>query len=141
FQYPTEINSPIVASTGFDNGSTIRKNTVRSCAPSIWRDCALYPLLLLYTLLARNYRLLFSRFPYYSGICKIQCKGRSAMSDKRDVINQGPFFHDTRAELRSGNLLEPQHLSDYQNKKSNYIHFTATLDAAKGGAELAAASS
>lgn len=29
-------------------------------------------------------------------------------------------------------------MSNYQDKKSNYIYFTATLDAAKWGAELAA---
>lgn len=63
------------------------------------------------------------------------------MSDKRDVIDLGPFFHGTRAELGIGDLLEPQHLSNYQNKKSNYIYFTATLDAAKWGAELAVSSS
>ncbi len=59
------------------------------------------------------------------------------MNDKKDVLDLGPFFHGTKAELRIGDLLEPQHLSNYQDKKSNYIYFTATLDAAKWGAELA----
>ncbi|MCL7748745.1 NAD(+)--rifampin ADP-ribosyltransferase [Halalkalibacter alkaliphilus] len=59
------------------------------------------------------------------------------MNDKKDVLDNGPFFHGTKAELKIGDLLEPQHLSNYQNKKSNYIYFTATLDAAKWGAELA----
>ena len=60
------------------------------------------------------------------------------MNDKMDVLDHGPFFHGTKAELKIGDLLEPQHLSNYQNKKSNYIYFTATLNAAKWGAELAA---
>ncbi|OAA87581.1 NAD(+)--rifampin ADP-ribosyltransferase [Clostridium ljungdahlii] len=59
------------------------------------------------------------------------------MNDKKDVLDNGPFFHGTKAELKTGDLLEPQHLSNYQNKKSNYIYFTATLNAAKWGAELA----
>ncbi|MDY7222466.1 NAD(+)--rifampin ADP-ribosyltransferase [Halalkalibacterium halodurans] len=63
------------------------------------------------------------------------------MNDKKDVLDNGPFFHGTKAELKIGDLLEPQHLSNYQNKKSNYIYFTATLDAAKWGAELATSNS
>jgi hypothetical protein len=59
------------------------------------------------------------------------------MNDKKDVLDKGPFFHGTKAELKIGDLLEPQHLSNYQDKTSNFIYFTATLDAAKWGAELA----
>ncbi len=60
------------------------------------------------------------------------------MNDKKNVLDQGPFFHGTKAELKIGDALEPQHLSNYQDKKSKYIYFTATLEAAKWGAELAA---
>lgn len=63
------------------------------------------------------------------------------MSDIKDILDRGPFFHGTKAALKIGDLLEPQHLSNYQNKKSNYIYFTATLDAAKWGAELATSKS
>jgi hypothetical protein len=59
------------------------------------------------------------------------------MNDKKDVLDNGPFFHGTKAELKIGDLLEPQHVSNYQDKKSNHIYFTATLNAAKWGAELA----
>lgn len=59
------------------------------------------------------------------------------MNDKKDVLDNGPFFHGTKADLKLGDLLEPQHLSNYQDKKSNYIYFTGTLNAAKWGAELA----
>ncbi|SFA85142.1 MULTISPECIES: NAD(+)--rifampin ADP-ribosyltransferase [unclassified Bacillus (in: firmicutes)] len=63
------------------------------------------------------------------------------MNDKKDFLDNGPFFHGTKAELKIGDLLEPLHLSNYQDKKSNYIYFTATLDAAKWGAELATSNS
>ncbi len=63
------------------------------------------------------------------------------MNNKKDVLDQGPFFHGTKAELKIGDLLEPQHLSNYQDKNSNHIYFTATLNAAKWGAELATSSS
>lgn len=60
------------------------------------------------------------------------------MDDKQEGLDSGPFFHGTKAELQIGDLLETQHSSNYQDKKSNYIYFTATLEAAKWGAELAA---
>ncbi|HLR72115.1 MAG TPA: NAD(+)--rifampin ADP-ribosyltransferase [Pseudogracilibacillus sp.] len=59
------------------------------------------------------------------------------MNDKKDVLDKGPFFHGTKAELEIGDLLEAQYGSNYQDKKSNHIYFTATIDAAKWGAELA----
>lgn len=63
------------------------------------------------------------------------------MDRTKDVLDQGPFFHGTKAQLNVGDLLEAQYLSNYQDKKSNYIYFTATLEAAKWGAELAASDS
>lgn len=63
------------------------------------------------------------------------------MNDKKAVLDHGPFFHGTKADMKIGDFLEPQHLSNYQDKKSNYIYFTATLDAAKWGAELATSQS
>jgi rifampin ADP-ribosylating transferase len=59
------------------------------------------------------------------------------MNNKHDVLDKGPFFHGTKAELKIGDLLGPQHLSNHEDRKSNYIYFTATLDAARWGAELA----
>ena len=56
--------------------------------------------------------------------------------ESKTGLDRGPFFHGTKAGLNIGDLLKPQHLSNYQNKKSNYIYFTATLEAAKWGAEL-----
>lgn len=59
------------------------------------------------------------------------------MNDRKQTLDPGPFFHGTKAELKIGDLLEPLYLSNYQDKKSNYIYFTGTLNAAKWGAELA----
>lgn len=60
------------------------------------------------------------------------------MNDKKDALDLGPFFHGTKAGLNIGELLQAQNPSNFQDKKSNYIYFTASLDAAKWGAELAA---
>lgn len=59
------------------------------------------------------------------------------MNDNKNSLDPGPFFHGTKAKLEIGDHLEPLHFSNYQDKKSNHIYFTATLDAAKWGAELA----
>lgn len=59
------------------------------------------------------------------------------MNSNKGVLDPGPFFHGTKAQLPIGSLLEPQNFSNYQDKKSNYIYFTASLEAAKWGAELA----
>ena len=57
--------------------------------------------------------------------------------DRNDVLDPGPFFHGTKAELQVGDLLKSGHGSKFQKKKSNYIYFSASLEAAKWGAELA----
>ena len=55
-----------------------------------------------------------------------------------DVIDRGPFYHGTKADLKPGDLLKPGYRSNYgEGKQANYIYMTATLDAAKWGAELA----
>lgn len=59
------------------------------------------------------------------------------MPEQSNTLDRGPFFHGTKADLTIGDLLEPLRQSNYQEKLSNYVYFTATLDAAKWGAELA----
>lgn len=60
------------------------------------------------------------------------------MGEKQRMSDNGPFFHGTKAKLSSGDLLKPGYHSNFESKRlSNYIYFTATLDAAKWGAELA----
>ncbi|MFT4145318.1 MAG: NAD(+)--rifampin ADP-ribosyltransferase, partial [Mobilitalea sp.] len=54
------------------------------------------------------------------------------------VLDSGPFYHGTKADLKPGDLLEPGFNSNYgSQKKSNFVYLTATLDAAIWGAELA----
>lgn len=49
----------------------------------------------------------------------------------------GPFFHGTKADLHAGDLLEPGYSSNFGGRRTaNFIYLTATLDAAKWGAEL-----
>jgi len=51
---------------------------------------------------------------------------------------EGPFYHGTKAGLEAGALLIPGHGSNFEDGRvSNNIYFTATLDAAVWGAELA----
>ncbi|WP_449403584.1 NAD(+)--rifampin ADP-ribosyltransferase [Exiguobacterium artemiae] len=59
------------------------------------------------------------------------------MTGQTKVLDQGPFLHGTKAVLQVGDQLKPECQSNYQEKRSNYIYFTATLEAAKWGAELA----
>lgn len=49
----------------------------------------------------------------------------------------GPFYHGTRADLSAGDLLSPGFASNYAERKLSWIYFSATLEAAIWGAELA----
>jgi rifampin ADP-ribosylating transferase len=52
----------------------------------------------------------------------------------------GPFFHGTKAALAVGDELVPGHGSNFQQGRvSNNIYFTALVDTAAWGAELATA--
>ena len=53
-------------------------------------------------------------------------------------FSQGTFFHGTKADLRTGDILEPGFRSNYEDRTARYVYFTGTLDAAVWGAELAA---
>jgi hypothetical protein len=49
-----------------------------------------------------------------------------------------PFYHGTRAEIAPGDLLAPGYSSNYGARdQASWIYFSATLDAATWGAELA----
>lgn len=54
------------------------------------------------------------------------------------VLDAGPFYHGTKADLHPGDLLQPGFRSNYSEQRANFIYLTATLDAAVWGAELAA---
>jgi rifampin ADP-ribosylating transferase len=55
-----------------------------------------------------------------------------------DVLDQGPFFHGTKADLRVGDLLTAGFRSNYRpDVVMNHIYFTALPDGAGLAAELA----
>ena len=54
------------------------------------------------------------------------------------AADPGPYYHGTKADLRTGDLLETGNNSNYgERRQANYVYLTATLDAAVWGAELA----
>jgi rifampin ADP-ribosylating transferase len=60
-------------------------------------------------------------------------------SDALDALDDGPFYHGTRADLSPGDLLGAGYSSNFGGgRRANFVYFTATLDAATWGAELAA---
>ena len=55
------------------------------------------------------------------------------------VLDEGPFFHGTKADLRVGELLTAGFRSNYRPEVvMNHIYFTALADGAGLAAELAA---
>ena len=65
------------------------------------------------------------------------------MSDTREplpfeVYEPGVYLHGTKADLAVGEMLGPGRESNFEEGRvMNYVYFTATLDAATWGAELA----
>ena len=56
-----------------------------------------------------------------------------------DVLDEGPFFHGTKADLQVGDLLSAGNRSNYRREiVMNHIYFTALPDGAGLAAELAA---
>ena len=56
-----------------------------------------------------------------------------------EVYEAGVYLHGTKADLAVGDLLVPGRESNFEaGRTMNYVYFTATLDAAVWGAELAA---
>lgn len=56
-----------------------------------------------------------------------------------EIYQPEVFLHGTKAELAAGTLLLPGRESNFEaGRVMNYVYFTATLDAATWGAELAA---
>jgi Rifampin ADP-ribosyl transferase len=56
-----------------------------------------------------------------------------------EVLDEGPFFHGTKAELRPGDLLTAGRNSNYRPEVvMNHIYFTALRDGAGLAAEIAA---
>jgi rifampin ADP-ribosylating transferase len=56
-----------------------------------------------------------------------------------EVYKEGMYLHGTKAELAVGDMLVPGRPSNFEEGRlMNFVYFTATLDAAVWGAELAA---
>jgi rifampin ADP-ribosylating transferase len=56
-----------------------------------------------------------------------------------EVYQAGVYLHGTKADLAVGELLVPGRESNFEERRvMNHVYFTATLDAATWGAELAA---
>ncbi len=56
-----------------------------------------------------------------------------------EIYEPGVYLHGTKSELAVGDLLVPGRESNFEHGRvMNHIYFTATLDAAVWGAELAA---
>jgi rifampin ADP-ribosylating transferase len=56
-----------------------------------------------------------------------------------EVYKAGVYLHGTKADLAVGEMLVPGRESNFEEGRvMNYVYFTATLDAAVWGAELAA---
>ncbi|WP_122638715.1 NAD(+)--rifampin ADP-ribosyltransferase [Romboutsia sp. Marseille-P6047] len=66
-------------------------------------------------------------------------KNKTHIQNKSDLIlDEGPFYHGTKANLKIGDLIKTGFKSNYgKRKKANFVYMTATLDAAIWGAELA----
>ena len=56
----------------------------------------------------------------------------------QDKQNSQSYYHGTKANFKTGDLIKPGFKSNYgKRKKAKFIYLTATLDAAAWGAELA----
>ena len=56
-----------------------------------------------------------------------------------EVYEAGVYLHGTKADLAVGEMLAPGRESNFEDGRvMNHVYFTATLDAATWGAELAA---
>ncbi|GEP40085.1 NAD(+)--rifampin ADP-ribosyltransferase [Nocardioides psychrotolerans] len=56
-----------------------------------------------------------------------------------EVYEAGVYLHGTKAQLAAGEMVTPGRSSNFEEGRvMNHVYFTATLDAATWGAELAA---
>lgn len=54
------------------------------------------------------------------------------------ILDNGPFYHGTKADLKIGDLLTAGFYSNYRSEvKMNHIYFTASLNSAGLAAEIA----
>lgn len=73
-------------------------------------------------------------------ISKNQRINKESKTNQKKVkpLDEGPFYHGTKATLKPGDLLQPAFNSNYGvRNQANFVYLTATMDAATWGAELA----
>ena len=78
----------------------------------------------------------------YPGPAKSYCSGDPLRVTGECTDSQGHplrFYHGTKADLKPGDLIEPGRSPNFgeQDRVTNYVYLTGTLDAAIWGAELA----
>jgi rifampin ADP-ribosylating transferase len=67
-------------------------------------------------------------------------RSRVPVTYERCAHVRGPFFHGTKSTLQAGDELMPGYGSNFhEGRVSNHIYFTALVDTAAWGAELATA--
>ena len=55
-----------------------------------------------------------------------------------EALHAGPFYHGTKADLKTGDTIGPGYVSNYgKRRNARFGYFAATLEAAIWGAELA----
>jgi rifampin ADP-ribosylating transferase len=59
------------------------------------------------------------------------------MTYAKDLLPATTFYHGTKADLNVGDLLAPGYGSNFVERELSHIYFSATLNAATWGAELA----
>lgn len=61
----------------------------------------------------------------------------SAAAPTPSDVGARRFYHGTRAVLKPGDLIQPGYASNYTARRSPWVYFSETLEAATWGAELA----
>jgi len=68
----------------------------------------------------------------------VGCVDAARESVPFEAYEAGAYLHGTKADLAVGDMLMPGRESNFEDGRlMNYVYFTATLDAATWGAELA----
>lgn len=71
------------------------------------------------------------------------CEGTGKVNEQACKTCRGSgverFYHGTKADLKTGDLIEPRRLANFgkRDRMHPWVYFTGTLDAATWGAELA----
>jgi rifampin ADP-ribosylating transferase len=75
--------------------------------------------------------------PFVVSYACADCRGQGCSTCRGTGVAR--FFHGTKAELNTGDLIEPGYKANFGrlDRSTTYVYLTGTLDAATWGAELA----